>query len=143
MSGPFSMICGACAFSLSLAALLAGAPDGGKGKPDRVTAGTWGAQGINVEVTETGAVIEYDCAHGTVEEAMTLDGSGRFEARGVHAREHPGPIREGESRGQPAVYSGKVDGDTLTLTVKLAGSDEVIGTYTLVRGKRGRIRKCG
>jgi hypothetical protein len=142
LSGPFGVISGLCGLSLAFATLLTGAADGGKGKPDRVAAGTWGGQGIAMEVTEKGATLDYDCAHGTVDEAMTLDGSGRLEARGVHAREHGGPVREGESKGQPAVYSGRVDGDTLTLTVKLAGSDEVIGTYTLVRGKQGRIRKC-
>ena len=137
---PAGLIHGAWAFSLTAALCLGGGP--ANGKPDRVASGTWGAQGISMEVSERGASIDYDCAHGTVGEAMMLDGSGLFEARGVHVREHPGPVREGESNGRPAVYSGKVDGDTMTLTVKLAGADEIVGTYTLVHGKRGRIRKC-
>lgn len=127
----FSFVVGA----LSFAALA-------DGKPARVPAGAWGGQGIALEVTEKGATLEYDCAHGTVDEAMKLDSSGRFEVRGMHVRERPGPVREGESNGQPAVYSGKVDGDTMTLTVKLNGLDEAVGTYTLALGRHPRIHKC-
>ena len=129
---------GALAFTVGLLLLGAVAKD----KVDRVAQGTWGGQGIGLEVTETGARVEYDCARGTVDQAMTLDADGRFDSRGTYASEGPGPIREGESKGRPAQYSGQLQGETMTLTVKLVGADEVIGTFTLVHGKFPRIRKC-
>jgi hypothetical protein len=96
-----------------------------------------------MEVTESGARLEYDCAHGTIEEPLTLDGEGRFNARGLYYREHGGPVREGEEpKGESARYVGQVTGDTMTLTIKVPGADSAIGSYTLVRGKHGRVRKC-
>ncbi|HEX7615626.1 MAG TPA: hypothetical protein VF554_10140 [Thermoanaerobaculia bacterium] len=135
------MLCGLRAFSFVIAGLVLAAPAGGP--PDRVSAGIWGGQGIGMEVTGKGATLEYDCAHGTVDEVMLLDSAGHFEVRGTHVREHPGPVHEGETNGRPALYSGKVNGDTLTLTVRLAGTDETVGTFTLVLGKPARIRRCG
>jgi hypothetical protein len=105
--------------------------------------GTWGGEHIALEVTETGATIDYDCAHGRITERITLDSDGNFKVKGLHVREHPGPVRIGEdTTGQAAVYTGTSDGKTLTLTVKLVGTDEIVGTYTLTHGKMGRVRKC-
>lgn len=106
--------------------------------------GTWGAQGISMEVTESGAEIGYDCAHGSITEKIVLDGQGHFTARGRHVREHGGPIREGEEQnGQPATYRGSVSGDHMTLTVTLSDSNETVGTFTLTHGTNGRLRRCG
>jgi hypothetical protein len=109
----------------------------------RVPAGTWGAMGIAMEVTESGARIEYDCAHGTISQPLLLDAEGRFDLKGRHFPEHGGPIREGEeSRGQPVRYTGQVTGENMTLAVTPEGSDTPIGSHKLVRGKTGRIHKC-
>ena len=105
--------------------------------------GTWGAQGISMEVTDSGADIGYDCAHGSITEKIVLDSQGHFSARGRHASEHGGPIRLGEEKNdRPATYRGSVKGDTMTLTVTLSGSDETVGTFTLTHGKSGRLRRC-
>jgi hypothetical protein len=96
-----------------------------------------------MEVTESGARIEYDCARGTISEPLLLDAQGRFDVKGRHFREHGGPVREGEeSNGQPVRYTGQVTGDTMTLAVTPEGSDTAITSHTLARGKTGRLRKC-
>jgi hypothetical protein len=106
--------------------------------------GAWGGDGISMEVTNSGAEISYDCAHGSITEKIVPDREGKFVVKGVHVKEHPGPIRVDEdASGQPAIYQGSIDGNTMTLTVKLSGSDETIGTFTLTRGKTGRVRRCG
>lgn len=123
------------------AATLGPGPSGGDTK--RIAPGTWGANGIAMEVTKAGARIEYDCAHGTIGGPILLDAEGRFDVRGQHFPEHGGPVREGEdSNGQPVRYTGHVAGDTMTLTVTPEGSDTAISSHTLVRGKTGRVRKC-
>ncbi len=140
MNSPFASLSGLCAFTLAAATLAVG-PSGGDMK--RAQTGPWGALGIAMEVTQSGARIEFDCAHGTISESILLDSEGRFDVKGLHFREHGGPIREGEeSRGEPVRYAGQVTGDTMTLTIKSEGSDTAIGTYKLVHGKAGRIRKC-
>ena len=105
--------------------------------------GLFGGSHIRIEVGPRSAAIDYDCANGTIDGPFTLDSKGRFSWRGSHNREHGGPIRIDEKpNGRPAVYSGSVKGDTMTLTVKLADNNEVIETYTLKRGSSGRVFKC-
>jgi hypothetical protein len=141
MNRPFAALSFLCA--LAIAAATPGLGPSGGGETKRVAAGNWGGMGIAMEVTESGTRIEYDCAHGTINQPLLLDAQGRFNVKGLHFREHGGPIREGEeSRGQPVRYMGQVTGDTMTLTVRPEGSDRDTGSYKLVRGKTGRIHKC-
>ena len=110
---------------------------------DRVAVGTWGGTSIRLDVTTQGATIEYDCAHGTIDEPLTTDRDGRFTAAGTHVREHGGPIRQDEqSDRHPARYQGRLTGDSLRLTVTLTDSLQDIGTFTLTRGATGRVLKC-
>lgn len=104
--------------------------------------GTWGGEHIAMEVTDAGAAIEYDCAHGRITERIAPDAEGKFEAKGIHKRERGGPTRQGEDEGQPANYRGSVKDETMTLTVELVENNESVGTFTLTQGKTGRIRKC-
>jgi hypothetical protein len=116
------------------------------GKPRkvrRVQTGDWGGNHIRLHVTANGGEIDYDCANGQIESPMTFDSRGHFTWRGVHNQEHPGPTREDDpGTGQPVTYTGWVKGDTMNLTVKRAGTNESIGTFTLTRGGGGRIFKC-
>jgi hypothetical protein len=111
-------------------------------KTENVPNGTWGGNHISMEITDAGARIEYDCAHGTIDQPIRLDSHGRFHATGTHTRERGGPVREGGTEGSPATYSGRMNGATLTLTVTLTATNEAIGTFTLTHGKRTRLMKC-
>jgi len=125
---------------LAGAACLAATASGGS---RRAPSGSWGATGIHLDVTDSGGTLDYDCAHGTISEPLVLDSDGRFDVKGLHFREHGGPVRENEeNRGQPVRYVGRVTGDTMTLTVRPEASDTPIGEYSLARGKTGRLRKC-
>lgn len=105
--------------------------------------GTWGAQGIVMEISEKGAEVSYDCAYGSITEKIVLDGRGHFSAHGLHVTERPGAIRVGdEQKSRPATYRGSVSGDTMKLTVTLSDSNETVGTFTLTHGKSGRLRRC-
>jgi hypothetical protein len=96
-----------------------------------------------MEVTDSGASIEYDCAHGMISEPLRLDGEGRFQAKGNHVHEHGGPVRDGETpAGRPASFSGRVRGKAMTLTVALDNPSEELGTFTLVHGSEGELVKC-
>lgn len=108
-----------------------------------VAPGTWGGQHIRLEVTTTAARVEYDCAHGTIIERMAIDRDGRFDVRGTHVRERPGPQREGdEARAQPARYTGLVKGSVMTLKVVLPETNETVGQFDLTKGSEGIVRKC-
>ena len=108
---------------------------------DALLPGVWGGEHIRIEVTEGGATLEFDCAHGTVEGKINVDGAGRFSVAGTFYPEHGGPVREGEgSNGQPVRLTGRVGGSLMNLTITRGRTK--IGTYTLTRDSSGRIFKC-
>lgn len=120
-----------------------GSPSEPASRTRQMPAGLWGGQGLRFEVTGQGAVVEYDCAHGTVDQPIVLDAEGRFEAAGTHAAEHGGPVREGEQpETHPARYAGKVQGSALTVTVTLTDSGETVGTFAAALGRTPVLRKC-
>jgi len=80
---------------------------------------------------------------GRIKGRVTLDAEGRFSANGEFAREGFGPRDEDQAaKGVPALYTGEVKGESMTLTVKLSGTGEEVGTYTLTRGRSARLWKC-
>ncbi len=107
----------------------------------RIPAGVWGGEHINIEVGEKSATIEYDCAHGMIQGPLTLDSNGRFNLRGTHTPERGGPVRADDpGRSEPATYTGSISGNKMTLTLKLAGGEDE--TFTLEKGKQGDLFKC-
>ena len=110
----------------------------------RKISGQWGGQGISMEVTDSGATLDFDCASGTITEIIAPDSAGKFSAEGRFTRHRPGPTREDDdTEGQPANYTGVVAGENLTLTITLTKNSEKVGDFTLAHGKMGRIRRCG
>lgn len=108
---------------------------------DPLTPGVWGGAHIRFEVTDGGATIEYDCAHGTIDGRILVDSAGRFSVAGRHFPEHGGPVREGEgSNGQPVRINGRVGGSLMHLTVTRAGTS--LGSFDLTRDNEGRVFKC-
>ena len=137
-----------CALSLIILALphagrgvgLNGTMDEGS---ERLAAGGWGGKHVRMEVVDGGALLEFDCAKGSITGPVTLDAEGRFSAKGRFKREGFGPRVEDEvPQGVPAFYVGAVKGESMTLTVKLAETGEEVGTFTLTRGSSGRLWNC-
>jgi len=84
--------------------------------------------------------VEFDCAHGDFTGVIS---SSSFSVAGTFVRKHGGPIRVDETAdSHPALYDGAVHGSSMTLTLRLTDSNEIVGTFTLTRGAAGRIVKC-
>jgi hypothetical protein len=110
---------------------------------DKLANGVWGGQHIRLEVTDSGANIEYDCAQSTIDEPIVLDSEGNFDVKGKFTPEHAGPIRRDEENNSYAVrYTGKAKDGNMTLTVTNPEKKETIGSFTLTRGSDGRLMKC-
>jgi hypothetical protein len=110
---------------------------------DGAKTGTWGGEHISLDVNAAGAQVEYDCAHGTIDQKIVADEHGHFDLRGTHVREHGGPVRKDETAdSHPAQYAGQIKGDTMSLTVTESDTKEVVGTFTLVYGQQPRLMKC-
>jgi hypothetical protein len=110
---------------------------------DALTPGVWGGRHIRFEVTEGGANIEYDCAHGTIEGRIVVDARGRFNVYGTHYEERGGPSRPGDNAsGYRVRLTGRVGGSLLKLTVTRPDTKEVIGTFDLARDREPELFKC-
>ncbi len=108
---------------------------------DHVAEGLWGGQHIRLEVTATGARIEFDCGHGTLDAPLSLQ-AGRFDVAGTYVREG-GPVRlNGAEKGRPARFKGQVEGARMTLTYALDGAEGEGDPFTLTRGTEARLFKC-
>ena len=132
------MCCGKATFVLFLGLLVMAMT---VMKQQRIATGVWGGQHIQIKVGANSATIEYDCANGVIDGPLVVDSNGNFKLRGTHRMERGGPVRaDEEPRKIPATYTGSIKGNTMTLTLKLADSDEE--TFTLERGKHGELFKC-
>jgi hypothetical protein len=99
--------------------------------------------GLSVEVTSSGAKIELDCAHGTIDAPLTLDGQGNFDLPGRLVREHGGPVREGElERKETIRVTGHLEGQTLTIGIVRPGAPKS-RDIPVAFGKPPVLRKCG
>ena len=81
---------------LLLVGFLAPASPAKGRKPRRIAQGAWGGQHITMQVSESSATIEYDCAHGQINGPLVTDRHGRFDLKGTHSPEHGGPVRDNE-----------------------------------------------
>jgi hypothetical protein len=110
---------------------------------EKVAAGSWGGEHIALQVRENSASIEFDCAHGTIDQQLSTDAGGHFDVTGVYVREHGGPARQGEEPDtHPARYIGRTSGKRMTMTVTLTDSNRTIGTFELELGREPMVTKC-
>lgn len=106
-------------------------------------AGTWGGDHIRLTVADTSSDLEFDCAHGEIPGRLMANGRNEFNVAGTFVRDHGGPIRVGDPPDfHPAAYVGLVTTTTMTMTVRLTDTNEVVGSFTLLRGTPGRVVKC-
>ena len=103
----------------------------------------WGGDHVEMEVTASDARLEFDCAHGTIDEPLRPDSKGVYQAKGTYTPERSGPSRDGNaSRTAKVTYAGTIAGDAMTLRIGADGQDTPSTTYQLTRDRRGNVRKC-
>jgi hypothetical protein len=119
--------------------LLAGCSTLGQGPT--TLSGQWGGPGINLVLEGGLGTVEYDCASGTIDQAIP-SAEVPFSVTGTHRTGQPGPIRVGQIfTSQRATYSGNAVKTDMTLLVKLEDGTE-LGPFTLKQGVPGQINRC-
>jgi hypothetical protein len=106
--------------------------------------GVWGGEHIRMEVNDSGADIEFDCARGSISQRLELDDKGHFNVQGVYMAETPAPAAvDGglTASGVKATYTGTLSGSSLRLEVFVEGQD-MPRTFDLVQGDQGHLAKC-
>lgn len=105
-----------------------------------LAAGAWGGDTVIFEVVADGADLEFECARGRIDKAITLDGKGDFDLPGTFGAEGRGPARDGDRAAANARYRGHVEGETMSLEVTVG--DRQMGPFTLTRDRRPFLKKC-
>ena len=110
--------------------------------------GQWGGDHVRLTLDAAGGRIEYECGAGSIDAALQLDAENRFNAKGKHEDFSSGKVTGSgptDADAVPAVrganYSGKIDGDQMSLTVRIDG-DKVPRSFKLVRGKSVKLIRC-
>jgi len=105
--------------------------------------GTWGGVHVRITIGAASSILEYDCAHGSIDQPFAVNVAGGFTLTGTHVVESGGPIREGvEPVRHPARYTGSTDGRTMTFTITLTDTNETLGPFALALDAPGRVVKC-
>ncbi len=111
------------------------------GAPTPLQTGRWGNEGVTMDVSADSAFLEFDCAHANIPVALVAHG-GQVDVEGTFVQEHGGPVVDDNDNPQPARFTGTLKGDTLTLTITYTADNSTVGTFTLIYGNEGRLRKC-
>jgi len=124
---------------LALAFLLAAACAASRVGLDTVPVGTWGGDDGGLVVRADSAHAHIGCTLGDVAGPIPLDDEGRFDVAGewnVDAF----PVDRGIRH--PARLSGRTDGRTLSLAVRLSDTGQALGPVLLTFGREPRMQNC-
>lgn len=110
-------------------------------RTNQVVTGNWGGEHIVLEVSDNGAKVEFDCAHGEMTQPLAPDRHGNFDVPGTFTAEHGGPVRRDETPNSSTVrYSGHLQGESMTLSI--TRGEEKLGSFTLTRDAHPLLTKC-
>ena len=107
--------------------------------PETVPTGTWGGDDGGLIVTADGAHAHIGCTLGDVTGAIALDAEGRFDVEGQWNVE-AFPVNRGILH--PARLSGRTDGATLSLAVRLSDTGQSLGPVVLTHGQEPHMQNC-
>jgi hypothetical protein len=105
--------------------------------PDPIT-GMWGGDRVRLTLAANGGQLDFDCAHGTLTSALTTRDDGTFTVPGFYQVEG-GPARDPIER-QPTTFSGRITGNTMTISFTV--NSQPLGPYTLTRDREAILRRC-
>jgi hypothetical protein len=125
---------------LACAALVLAAACGGNPAAPELT-GQWGGPDANLTLSVSGGSVEYACADGTIDPSWSIGPGGKWRATGQHFT-GGGPVPPSGRPPHPAVYDGTVEGDQLTFSVTLTDLDQVLGPFTVTRGRSTVLNVC-
>jgi hypothetical protein len=101
--------------------------------------GTWGGDNAGMIITGNDVHVHIGCTLGNTVRPIHPDANGRFEASGTYNVDAY-PVDRGIVH--PATFSGRIVGQTMTLTVTLTDTGQVLGPVTLVYGKEPQMGPC-
>ena len=104
--------------------------------PIAEVAGTWGGDNAGLIVDQTDVHVHIGCTLGDAVGPIKPGPDGRFAATGTYNVDAY-PVNRGITH--PATFTGRIVGETMTLTVSLNDTARVLGPVTLVYGKEPQM----
>jgi len=111
--------------------------------------GLWGGPHAGVSFQGGLGELQFDCASGTVDEALYPTKDGSFAVKGTYRTGAPGPIKVGQFfTSQEAKYSGQIvkppeKGAARVMTLFVAFEDGTkLGPFTLIENSPPEITRC-
>ena len=101
--------------------------------------GRWGGDNAGLIVENTVAHVHIGCTLGDATGPIRPDAGGRFEAVGTYNVDAY-PVDRGITH--PARFTGRITGQTMTLTVTLTDNNQVLGPVALIYGKEPTMGPC-
>jgi len=122
-----------------LGVLVLAAACGQQEVTERVPNGTWGGQNAGMLVSQDEAHVHLACTVGSIAGPIPVDAEGAFDVEGRHNVD-AFPVNLGIEH--PARFFGRLSGGTLTLSVRLTDTGQVIGPVTLTFGREPQMQRC-
>lgn len=105
--------------------------------------GNWGGEHIALIIDQSGATIDFDCAHAVVDRALTTDARGNFSVTAIYTPESVGPTRQNNPNQSYRVKIwGHVRGGRMTLNIKRQSTNKSLGTFKLRQNEEPFLVKC-
>ena len=102
----------------------------------------WGGDHVRLVMKDSGADLEFDCAHGEITEPLVANSEGNFNVRGTFTREAGPVLSTGGPPPRAASYVGQIVNDKMSFKIQLTDPDQTTETFHLTRGGSGRLWKC-
>lgn len=111
--------------------------------------GIWGGPHMGVDFEGGLSDVQFDCASGTIDDAVYPGHDGSFSVKGTYRTGPPGPVKVGQFfMSKDAVYSGQVSQGTtkkgprlMTLSVTFEDGSS-LGPFTLTEGMHPQLNHC-
>lgn len=104
--------------------------------------GQWGGDRVRLTLDAAGGRIEYDCGEGTIDVPVRPAADGAFAVSGKHEEYASGPTTADRPPSSVvASYRGRVDGEHMSLVVRIAG-EKAGRNFSLVRGRSVKLIRC-
>src|SRR6476619_2239846 len=101
--------------------------------------GTWGVDNAGMIVSATDIHVHIGCTLGDANTPIQTDANGQFQVEGTYNVDAY-PVNRGITH--PAVFNGRIVGQSMVLTVTLSDTARVLGPVTLIYGKEPKMGPC-
>jgi len=101
--------------------------------------GRWGGENAGLIVDNTAVHVHIGCTLGDATGPIRPNPDGRFETVGTYNVDAY-PVDRGITH--PARFTGRIAGETMTLTVTLTDTNQVLGPVALIYGKEPKMGPC-